>query len=323
MERSIPTGMKTMTHFRLLAPGAPGPVGGPASGGNREPMNMAERREVDPATRRQQLAARLAAMRAEYSAAATAGRAGRIVQAKYAGEMDGLIRGVADQAGPTGAPVVVCAIGGYGRRPLCLHSDIDLLIVFQRNLEAREEQFVKGLLQPLWDLGLTVGHHIREIGEFDAVDESNPELLLSLYDLRLLVGDVKLFDDLLERIHRGESSRGPRLVSALLALVEERYREFNDTLYQLEPDIKKAPRGLRDIGAIRLLRTIAREAFAGRGRPDGERLDEAEEFLLRIRSMLHVRNGRDSNVLTHDLQERVAVPLRFAGEDPRQRVEAL
>jgi [protein-PII] uridylyltransferase len=283
-----------------------------------------DRREAAAQARRQQLTARLTAAREEYVAAARAGRAGRSTQAEYATVMDGIVRSLAESAAESPAsPFVVCALGGYGRRTLCLHSDIDLLIVFEHAIGAAEERVVKALLQPLWDLKLTVGHHIREAGELDAIDEGNPEFHLAMCDVRLIIGDVRLFDDVLARTHRDDAVTNPRVISALLALIDERYAEFNDTLYQLEPDIKKAPGGLRDIAAVRLLRTLARETFAQRVRPEGERLEDAEEFLLRVRSVLHVENGRDTNVLTHDLQERVAAALGLSGQDPRQQVEAL
>ena len=136
---------------------------------------------------------------------------------------------------------------------------------------------------------------IEPISEFDTLESGNPEFLLALCDLRLLAGDVALFDDLLVRVHRGDETRAPRLVAALLDLMTARHASFNDTLYQLEPDLKNAPGGLRDIAAIRLLRMLAPEAFATRGRVEGERIEDAEEFLLRIRSLLHVQNNRDAN----------------------------
>ncbi len=273
---------------------------------------------------RDELAALLAGAREDYAAAARAGRGGRATQVRYAAEVDDLVRRLTERAAvETTRPWVVCALGGYGRRTLCLHSDIDVLIVVDGPIGTGEERFVKALLQPLWDLKLTVGQHVRELVDFDVVDDQNPEFLMALCDLRLLAGDVRLFDDLFTRVHQGEATRATVLVDTLLPLIDARYAEFNDTLYQLEPDIKKAPGGLRDISATRLIRALAREAFAGRVRAEGERLEEAEEFLFRVRSVLHVEADRDTNVLTHELQERVAEMLGVDGAEPRQRVEGL
>ena len=265
--------------------------------------------------------ARFDAARADYAALARAGRGGRGAQGRYAAEMDEIVRAIAAAAGAD-TPVVVCAVGGYGRRTLCLHSDIDLLIVFGGAIGATEERFLSRLLQPLWDLRLTVGHHVRELGELGRMEDQNPEYLLALSDLRLLTGDVRLFDAVRAGVQQMETANEQDLVDALLALVRNRHTGFNDTLYQLEPDLKNAPGGLRDIGAVRLLRGLARETFIGRPRPAAERLEDAEEFLLRARSLLHVESGRDMNVLTHDYQERVAAAL-MTEADPRQAVEAL
>jgi UTP:GlnB (protein PII) uridylyltransferase len=268
--------------------------------------------------------ARLAAAREAFAAEARAGRGGRLAHARFALALDELVADVTRRAAAeTSTPWVVAAVGGYGRRTLCLHSDLDLLIAFDAPIGEAEERFVKAVLQPLWDLKLTVGHHIRELADFDVLDDGNPEYLMALCDIRLLVGDVRLFDDVCARIHRGDADRAERLVQVLLPLIDERYAEFNHTVYQLEPDVKKAPGGLRDVAAIRLLRLLAREAFATRPRLEGERLDEAEEFLFRVRAVLHLEASRDTNILTHELQETVAGMLGAAGADPRQQVESL
>jgi [protein-PII] uridylyltransferase len=268
--------------------------------------------------------ARLAAARDAFAVEARAGRGGRAAHVRFAAELDGLVLDIAKRAAPlTVTPWVLAAVGGYGRRTLCLHSDLDLLIAFAGPIGDAEERFVKAVLQPLWDLHLTVGHHIRELAEFDVIDGGNPEYLMALCDIRLLAGDVKLFDDVCSRIHRGDAARAEQLVEVLLPLIDERYAEFNHTVYQLEPDVKKAPGGLRDVSAIRLLRSLAREAFAARLRPEGERLDDAEEFLFRVRALLHAEAGRDTNTLTHELQEGVAERMGASGADPRQRVESL
>ena len=307
-----------------MPPGPLGPGGLVPTTMTSDPSLTTGTADADRAALRAQWAARLAEARETYLADARVGRAGRAAQARFAGEMDELVRKITERAAAeTAEPWVVAAVGGYGRRTLCLHSDLDVLIVFDRTIGESEERFVKQVLQPLWDLNLTVGHHIRELSEFDVVDDQNPEFLMALCDLRLLTGDVRLFDEVCERLHRGDAERGARLIEVLLPLVDERYEEFNNTVYQLEPDVKKAPGGLRDIAAIRLLRSLDREAFVSRPRPEGERLEEAEDFLFRVRSVLHAEAGRDTNVLTHELQETVADALGASGADPRQRVESM
>src|SRR5436190_518155 len=107
------------------------------------------------------LTARLGAAREAYAAEARQGRAGRAVLARYAGQMDDVLRAIAGQVlrdVPT--PIAIGAIGGYGRRSLCLNSDLDLLIVAGGPIGAAEERAIGQLLQPLWDLRLMVGQHV-------------------------------------------------------------------------------------------------------------------------------------------------------------------
>jgi [protein-PII] uridylyltransferase len=272
---------------------------------------------------RGQLTGLLTAARREYVLAARSGRAGRDVQAAYAGHMDAIVTQLVDAAMPlTSQRPVVCALGGYGRRTLCLHSDVDLLILFEGEIARDEERFVNAVLQPLWDLQLVVGHHVRELSELAAADPENLEFMMALLDARPIAGDAALFERGRELSAIDGESRG-QVVDALLGLVEQRHAQFNDTLYQLEPDIKSAPGGLRDIAATRYLRLLEPGAFEIESPRALEALRDAEEFLLRTRSVLHVESGREVNVLTHELQERVADALGSDGDDPRRRVEAL
>jgi [protein-PII] uridylyltransferase len=280
--------------------------------------------ETGPPLPRQRLAALLGAARDEYAAEALKGSAGRAVQARFAARIDELIREIVSlDRQETMLPVAVCALGGYGRRTLCLHSDVDLLVLFDGTIARSEERFVNVLLHPLWDLRLTVGHHVRELRDLDHLDVDNAEFLLALRDARLIVGDERLFGRLQQRMGEAGADISSQLLDSLLSLVRQRHARFNDTFYQLEPDIKNAPGGLRDLGAVRCIRAMAPPIPPGSDTVVVERLDEAEDFLLRIRSVLHLAAGRDVNLLTHELQERVADTLGYSGAAARQRVEAM
>jgi [protein-PII] uridylyltransferase len=105
-----------------------------------------------------------------------------------------LLRHLLAAAPRSDQPVAIVAIGGYGRRQLCLHSDIDLLILFGGRLGPPEEQLLRFILHPLWDLGLVVGHQVREIDEFARLEIDNPEFLMALVDARPVAGDLGLFE---------------------------------------------------------------------------------------------------------------------------------
>jgi hypothetical protein len=266
------------------------------------------------------LRASLDAALVELRAATARGAGGRGTLERYADRVDGLIRQVFTDAGPYEGPVAVIALGGYGRRHLCLHSDIDLLLLFGNGIGPAEERFVHRFLNPLWDLGVVVGHQVRDIEDFQRLETDNPEFLLALLDARPVAGARSVFERFGAVFHQADTHAF--ILRSLLALIEERHAKFNDTLYQLEPDVKDAPGALRDLTATRTIALLTDPLLLRRGPADAARFDDAEDFLLEVRSTLHLECGRNQNVLSHELQERTAEMLGFPGAEPGQRVEA-
>src|SRR6185436_6159217 len=179
------------------------------------------------------------------------GAGGRAALERHAERVDALLRQLYTDAGAPERPVAVIALGGYGRRHLSLHSDIDLLVLFGGRIGPSEERFLRGFLHPLWDLGVVVGHQVRELDEFADLETDNPEFLLALLDARLVAGASPLFDRLRSMFHRPDTHA--YILNSLLQLVDERHAKFNSTLYQLEPDVKEAPGALRDLTATRTI----------------------------------------------------------------------
>ena len=283
---------------------------------------MTAKRDGSRSADMQQLAARLSAAREQFSADIARGLGGRAAHARFSDRLDDLLRQVVSASDlGTPVPLAVCATGGYGRRTLCLHSDIDLLIVFDGTIGRAEERFVKDVLHPLWDLRLTVGHQVRTLADMREIEHDNPELLLALLDLRLIAGEPSVFEEVDERFRRANAACRDQVIAGLERLTAARYAQFNDTVYQLEPDVKESPGGLRDIAAARVYTWLADDATAAL--VDEDRIDQAEGFLLRVRSVLHLDAGRNMNVLSHPLQEVVADRLHIPGATPQQRVEAL
>ena len=287
-------------------------------------MGPAKGKDADQAEVRLRLSTSLDTARQALIDATERGEGGRAALALHAECIDAIIRDLVDAArGQTRAQLAVCAVGGYGRKSQFLHSDIDLLIVFAGPIGRPEERFVKALLHPLWDLHFQVGHHVRELADFDRLDTTNPEYLLALMDLRPLAGDRALIDRLEDLLKASRPAWQPQILDALVALTDERHGNFDDTLYQLEPDVKDGPGALRDVWAARMMLRLGGDR---RGAPRGlspDRLSDAEEFLMRIRSGLHLDAGRNVNVLSYELQEKAVDRLHYGGVDMRRRVEAL
>jgi [protein-PII] uridylyltransferase len=260
----------------------------------------------------------LEAARAELQSDILRGAGGRAALERYSDRVDAMLRQLFADAGGASHEVVVLALGGYGRRHLCLHSDIDLLILFGRRID---EDFLRAFLNPLWDLGVVIGHQVREIEEFSTLEADNPEFLLALLDARPVAGLRTLFERFRSMFHT--ASTHAHILKSLLELIDARHAGFNDTLYQLEPDVKEAPGALRDLTAARTIAMLTDPLLLRRGPADPARVDQAEDFLLRVRSTLHLSAGRNQNTLSHEMQERTAELLGYPGAEPRQRVERL
>ena len=278
-------------------------------------MGPAKGRDVDQAELRFRLSASLDAARRELIDATERGEGGRDALARHADCIDGIIRELVDAAHVhTQAPLAVCAVGGYGRKSQFLHSDIDLLMVFGAPIGRPEERFVKALLHPLWDLRFQVGHHVRELADFDRLDTTNPEYLLALMDLRPLAGDRELIDKL-QAVHA--------IVGAGVAAADSRRARRADRSAPQRVSRHAVParagRKRRSRSAARCVGDAddaaarRRSSRVSRAGTSPDRLSDAEEFLMRIRSGLHVDTGRNVNVLSYELQEKAVDRLRYAG----------
>ncbi len=249
------------------------------------------------------------------------GPSGRPAAERFTGRLDELVRTLYAEAPSPPQRVAVLAIGGYGRRRMAPWSDVDLLVLFETDPGPADEAFLRAMLHPLWDAGLVVGHQVRALHEFAVLERDNPEFLLAVVDARLVAGDGDLADRLSAAVHRWPTHAF--LLGALQDLIETRYVPFNGTPYQLEPDLKDGPGGLRDLDAIRTIARITAPALLADGPTEMARLEEAEDFLLRLRAIVHAEAGRNQNVLTHELQEAAAQRLGYPGAQVRAQVERL
>jgi [protein-PII] uridylyltransferase len=201
---------------------------------------------------------------------------------------------------PSGMSVL--AVGGYGRRELFPYSDIDLLLLVEKEIHGdAQREALSAFLRGLWDSGLRLSQSVRTIAECCRLDESNTELSISLIDQRFLIGDNDLYELLGARLPKFFRTSRSSLIRHLIKLTNQRHTKFNDTIYHLEPNIKETPGGMRDLHVIHWLSFLR----GGDQEPEPD-LEQAREFLSVLRCKLHYKSGRDSNVLTFDLQEELA-----------------
>jgi [protein-PII] uridylyltransferase len=203
------------------------------------------------------------------------------------------------------------ALGGYGRRELAPQSDIDLMVLYQAGAGKAVESLVRAVLHPLWDCGFQVGHSVRTIADSIELAETDATVKTSMMEARFLAGSADLFQEFHRKYLRKVVSRNSDVY--LDQKLEERRREyhkFGETVYLLEPNVKKSKGGLRDLhllqwaGMARYQAPTIRE-LSDRGilsRADTLALTEAREFLWRVRALLHVHAAAPQEILTFDEQ---------------------
>jgi [protein-PII] uridylyltransferase len=198
--------------------------------------------------------------------------------------------------------LTLLAVGGFGRRELFPNSDVDLLILIDADTPTSAvKEHLSIFLQSLWDSGLRPSHSVHTIAECVTEQEQNVELTISLLDRRKLAGDAALFDALDHKFRAFLQKRGEAIARQLAVLALGRRAKFQNTIYHLEPNIKDAPGGLRDLQTVRWLAMLH-----PRDVPRG--LDEAFQFLARLRIRLHQLAGRDQNVLNFEAQDQLSEP---------------
>jgi [protein-PII] uridylyltransferase len=214
------------------------------------------------------------------------------------------------------------ALGGYGRRELAPHSDIDLMVLFKADAKDLIPDLVKTVLHPLWDAGFQVGHSVRTIQECLDLAAEDLTIRTSMMEARFLAGSATLFQEFHDRYARRIVGRGvDRFIDQKLEERRREYEKFGATVYLLEPNVKKSQGGLRDlhvlqwIGMARYRAGTIRE-LADRGilsRQDYRALTEARDFLWRVRALMHVHAGSAQEILTFD--EQIWLAQRFGYQD--------
>ena len=200
------------------------------------------------------------------------------------------------------APLALLAVGGYGRRELFPYSDVDILILIERESQtAGLKDALSEFVRLLWDAGLRLSHSVRTIAECAELHEQNIELNISLLDRRMLGGSSDLNTKLEAKLTPFFERHSRTLAQHLARLARVRHRKFQDTFYHLEPDIKETPGGLRDLHLVGWLSQLRKSDAAGSGL-----LAAPARFLGSLRCFLHYRDGRDQNLLSFEAQEELA-----------------
>ena len=206
------------------------------------------------------------------------------------------------------------AVGGYGRGELLPASDIDLMILLHKKPSKQMEQQISMLVTFLWDIGLEVGSSVRTLK--DCVNEGRHDVsvITNMIESRLIIGNTDLYEKYKKSISPKKMWSSKQFFEAKLVEQKNRHLRFNDTAYNLEPNIKEGPGGLRDIQLIgwvakrhygvRTLDELVKQEFITE--KEYQTLIDGQTHLWRVRFALHRLTGRREDRLLFDYQRQLA-----------------
>src|SRR3954452_18903474 len=226
--------------------------------------------------------------------------------------------------------MAIVATGGYGRGLMAPGSDIDLLFLLPYKQTAWGESIAETILYCLWDMGLKVGHATRSVDECIRQAKADMTIRTSILEARFLLGDNKLFDELVARFDK-EIVQGTaaQFVTAKLAEREERHRRAGQSRYLVEPNVKDGKGGLRDLHTLfwmakYVYRVREPDELLEKGVFDREEFAlfrRCEDFLWSVRCHIHFVTGRAEERLSFDIQREIAVRLNYTEHPGMQDVE--
>ncbi|WDI32416.1 [protein-PII] uridylyltransferase [Hyphococcus flavus] len=230
-----------------------------------------------------------------------------------------------------GQDIAICAIGGFGRVELAPYSDVDLLFLHTPDVEEKLREALNRILYPLWDSGLKIGYaaHTPETAIKFAKDDIVART--AYLDARFLCGGKKIFEEFASSYEKLRKKSIPEFVAAKLKEQDERQAAFFETRFLVEPDVKEAKGGLRDIHTLRWIYKYAYGDAIGKSKAIDRILDQSERqalskcerFLWSVRAHLHDYRGRADEKLTFDVQPEIASRLGYADRKNMTAAERL
>ena len=228
-----------------------------------------------------------------------------------------------------GCEIVLLAVGGYGRGELHPHSDIDILLLLADEDYQNHQDNIERFLTLLWDIGLQVGSSVRSLTECANLARNDLTIITNLLESRVLSGTATLHQQLEEAISVEHMWPSRDYLQAKFKEQQERYRKYNDTGYNLEPNIKGSPGAIRDLHMLgwvarRHYSTHALKELCNRGfltENEHLQLQRCRAFLWKVRWGLHSITGRCEDRLLFDHQRSLAQQFGYHDHDGSLAVE--
>ena len=224
----------------------------------------------------------------------------------------------------------IFSVGGYGRGELHPYSDIDLLLLSKSNLSKSDQKKIELFISILWDLDFEVGHSVRTIEQARNQAREDLYTMTNMLEFRILFGNETLHKEYLKIIDTKNLWRNKSFIQAKIQEQTQRHDSFNNTSYNLEPDIKSSPGGLRDIHTIDWLIKNSQRNLSDKGKlselltlEERKELNKSKYWLWVIRYLMHLEAKREEDRLLFEHQIAVAMKLFPSVKTSSQAAEKL
>ncbi|WP_447554143.1 [protein-PII] uridylyltransferase [Vreelandella sp. EE22] len=225
--------------------------------------------------------------------------------------------------------IALIAVGGYGRGELHPHSDVDLLLLLERDDDSAYREPLTAFITFLWDIGLEIGHSVRSLNDCEREAKADVTVITNLLESRLIAGPDRLREAMRERLSPERVWPADRFFEAKWQEQITRHYRYNNSEYHLEPNLKSSPGGLRD---IQMIGWVAKRHFgteqyadivANGFMNDAELriLSQGQAFLWQVRYALHMLTDRAEDRLLFDHQRTIAEMFGFRDTPERLAVE--
>ncbi len=222
--------------------------------------------------------------------------------------------------------ICLLANGGYGRREMNLYSDTDITFLIKDEKEKVEE-----FLYSLWDSGVELSYSVRTPEECIELARVDTKVKISLFDSRYLCGSKPLYHHFLRMFNDQIYSGVEKFVQEIIELKNERHRKSRETPYLIEPNIRDAPGGLRDLHTVFwCVKALYKEGdfhslikYGILSKGDVKILKNNADFLKKLRNLLHFLHSRKYDILDFESQDRIAGLMGYKDSARESAAEGL
>lgn len=224
------------------------------------------------------------------------------------------------EGGEGPSELCVVAVGGYARREMSIHSDVDILFLYRDRLTDHVKAVAERMQYWLWDAQVTVGGATRTLQETLQLATEDMSVATAVLAPRYLAGSGVLFHQFNQLLQNKLVGKPERFVSQLIVSQQERHTQFGDSLYLLQPNLKEGAGGLRDYHTCYWSMQASESSARGKNdflhlglltEEEADELFTALDFLWRVRNELHLVAGREHDQLSFELQEQIAKTLGY------------